>query len=131
MLDRKAEGVAEAVEQRRIEAGAGPERHRLAAKQPAERPLAGPELDPLMAGVAGDAREGGGERRPRPLEHLGEAAVEEDQPAGEPDRAVAGVRLADDAEDRLQPDARRRPADIDDPLEHRPLRAVAATAVDG
>ena len=86
--DREARPVAEGLEQRGIEAGAASQRHRLAGEEPAERPLAAAPLDAAVPRVAGDPVEAGVERRPRAFEHLGEPAVEEDQPAGEPRRRL-------------------------------------------
>ena len=102
---------------------AGPGRGRRASAAPAgpgtagrapARGRAGPRP---VARVAADAGEGGAERGAGSLQRRGEAAVEEDQPAREPVAGVRRVGGADDAEDRLERHARRRPADIDDALE--------------
>ena len=117
--DREPRPPAEGLEQARVEAGAGAQRQRLAGEEPAERPLAAAPLEPPVARVAGDAREAGVEGRPgRPLEHLREPAVEQDQPAREPGEGVRRVRGADDAVDVLLAQLRRGPADLNDPLQH-------------
>jgi len=65
------------------------------------------------------------------LEHLHEGAVEKDQPPGDFGLAVAQMRGADDAEDRVESGSGRRPADVDDPLQHGscPVPAVGRRVV--
>ena len=121
----RADLVRAGAEQGEVEAGAGPERHGLAAEQPAERALARPQVQPGVAGVAQEAGMEPGDGLGAALEHLDEPAVEEDQPARDPRLAVAQMRGADDAEDRVESGPGRRATDIDDPFQHGPCLVPA------
>ena len=53
-LDREARAVGEGLEQRAVEAGAAPERQRLAGEEPAERALAAAPDEARVPRVGGD-----------------------------------------------------------------------------
>jgi len=86
---------------------------------------------PGVARIAQEARVEPADGLGTALEHLHEGAVEKDQPPGDFGLAVAQMRGADDAEDRVESGSGRRPADVDDPLQHGscPVPAVGRRVV--